>query len=214
MPRLVVGASCMFIAIRAFNYAERTEYSFYTHAWPSHLRMDSLFFGVGIAYAYHFHREGFYRMMRPLRYPLMALGAALLGYDSWGPWPMTAWYYHTIGFTQQYVGAGALITGLLTCRLPENAATRTLAALGAQSYSIYLWHMALMLWAVPHLQNGLSWGWRTALYMAGAFVIGIGMARILELPLLRLRDRWYPSRSSAEPPQAVVASPMHLRPAA
>lgn len=209
LPRLVAASSCLFLVVRIVNYAVRTEYSWYTHAWPSHLRMDSLFFGVGIAYWYHFHHESFQRVLRPWRYPLIALGVALFSSRLWAPSLMKPWYYHTLGFTQFYLAAAALLVGVLMCRIPENALTRRMAAVGAQSYSIYLWHMALMYWVIPHLHDTLSWGARQTLFLIGSLVIGLVMAKVLELPLLALRDRWYPSRTADQPAQVpTVAEPI------
>jgi peptidoglycan/LPS O-acetylase OafA/YrhL len=85
--------------------------------------------------------------------------------------------------------------GVLMCDVPRNRLTAGLAALGAYSYSIYLWHMACKEYVVPHLVGVLSWEARTALYFVAAFVIGVLMAKLVELPTLRLRDRWYPSRT-------------------
>jgi hypothetical protein len=50
---------------------------------------------------------------------------------------------------------------------------------------------------------------RTAIYMAGAFVIGIAMAKLLELPVLRFRDRMFPSRGG----NAISSAPQVAEPA-
>jgi peptidoglycan/LPS O-acetylase OafA/YrhL len=192
----IVGSSIVILAsVRAVNYLVRTEYSFHTHAWNTHLRIDALFFGVAIAYAYHFHRARFEARLRPLRYPMVVLGTALLTTPVWLRIDMGELYNHSLGYTQNFLGAGLVVAGLMLCNIPRNRLTLSLAALGAYSYSIYLWHMALMYWAVPHLQDHLSWSARTALYVVGAFVIGIAMAKVVETPLLKLRDRRYPSRT-------------------
>jgi peptidoglycan/LPS O-acetylase OafA/YrhL len=195
IPYLVAATSIVVLGVRIVNYLVRTDYSYYTHAFPSHLRIDALFFGVAIGYAYHFHGDRFVGTLRPWRYVLMILGVAILLIFVVTP-PASAFYYHTFGFTQQYLGAAALLVGTLLCRIPRNMLTSTLATLGAFSYSIYLWHMALMYWVMPQLRDaGLSWQLRTVIYLVGAFVIGISMAKLLELPVLRFRDRLFPSRS-------------------
>jgi peptidoglycan/LPS O-acetylase OafA/YrhL len=196
MPALVIGAVVLFAGIRTINYLVRAEYSYYTHSWNTHLRLDSLFFGLGIAYAYHFHREWFESRLRPLRHGLIFLGAALLTSPIWLPLDPGRFYELTLGYTQKFVGAGLVVAGLMLCDIPRNRLTLSLAALGAYSYSIYLWHMAIIYYAAPNLRDSWSWGARTMLYVVGAFVIGIAMAKIVELPLLKIRDRWYPSRSS------------------
>jgi peptidoglycan/LPS O-acetylase OafA/YrhL len=195
LPYIVGVVAVAVLATRIVNYAVRTDYSFHTHAWNTHLRIDALFFGALLGYAYHFHQEWFSSSLRRWRYGLLALGVALfivvLPLGEYGR-P----YDHTFGFTQIYLGAAAILVGTLLCQIPSNGATRLLATLGSYSYSIYLWHMALMYWVMPRLRDaGVSWSIRTALYLGGAFVIGIAMAKLLELPVLALRDRLYPSRS-------------------
>jgi hypothetical protein len=52
---------------------------------------------------------------------------------------------------------------------------------------------------------------RQTIFLVGAFVIGITMAKLIELPTLRLRDRWFPSRTAspilATPPTQESAEP-------
>ncbi len=185
VPYLVGATAVLLLAVRAVNFWLRSDYSYYTHVFPSHLRMDSLFFGVAIGYAHHFHGDWFVRTFRPWRHALALLGVGLLSAFVFTGTP-SSFYIHTFGFTQFYLGAAALLVGVLMCQIPNNLLTTALATLGAYSYSIYLWHMALMYWAIPHLRDlGVSWQLRTAIYMAGAFVIGITMAKLLELPVLR-----------------------------
>jgi hypothetical protein len=66
--------------------------------------------------------------------------------------------------------------------------------------------MALKYYAFPHLRAaGISWQIRSAIYLLGAFVVGIAMAKLIELPVLRIRDRWFPSRSAAATMTAPLA---------
>lgn len=194
----IVAATCVAIlAARIVNCQVRTEYSFLTHVFPTHLRMDALFFGVALGYLYHFHSDAFRRALRPWRYPLLVTGALLLMGSLIVGTPSN-FYIHTFGFTQHYLGAAAIVVGTLMCQIPRNLVTATLATLGSYSYSIYLWHMAIFYWATQQMKDaGLSWGMRQAIFLVGAFVIGIAMAKLIELPTLRLRDRWFPSRTAS-----------------
>jgi peptidoglycan/LPS O-acetylase OafA/YrhL len=197
LPYIVAGAAIAILGGRMLNYAVRSDYSFHTHAWPTHLRIDALFFGVVLGYAHHFRHEWFHNTFRPWRYALIGLGLALF----FVPLPLGEYghlYGHTFGFTQHYLGAAAILVGTLMCAIPNNRITLTLATVGGFSYSIYLWHMALMYYAIPPMREaGVPWSVRTLIFLAGAFVIGIVMAKLLELPVLNFRDRMFPSRSGS-----------------
>jgi peptidoglycan/LPS O-acetylase OafA/YrhL len=207
VPYLVLAVSIGCLAIRIMNYLLRSDYSFRTHVFPTHLRLDSLLFGVAISYAHHFHGPWLQRTFRPLRHVLIALGAAVLGSAALLP-SYRGFYVHTFGFTVHYLGTGALMVGVMLCEVPNNRLTVSLARLATFSYSIFLWHMALMYWAMPPLRAlSISWEPRTAIYMIGAMVIGTTMAYFLELPLLRYRDRKFPSRLRASRQQVALPAP-------
>ena len=67
--------------------------------------------------------------------------------------------------------------------------------------------MAIIYWVTPHLDA--TWGVKASLYLSGAFVIGIGMSWLWELPTLKLRDLLFPSMLSHVPHknQALVRCP-------
>jgi peptidoglycan/LPS O-acetylase OafA/YrhL len=202
IPRLAMWGVVLFAAIRLLNFAYRTEYSYQTHVFATHLRLDALLFGVGIAYFYHFQRPSFDRL-RALRYALMAGGVALLAMQRHMPLPgdLGVVYYHTLGLSVEFLAGAALMIGVLHCNIPKNAWTTTLARLGAYSYSIYLWHMATIYWVLPHVN--FDWHVKAMLYLVAAFLIGIPMAKLAEAPMLKLRDRLYPSFAT----QPAVVSP-------
>lgn len=202
---LVAATSLFCLAARIINFQLRSEVTYHTHAFPTHLRIDSLFFGVAIAYAYHFHQASFRELLLRWRYALIATGVALVALLIARNKPAD-FYSYTFGFTQLYLAAAAVLVGVLMCQVPANRVTIFLAAIGSYSYSIYLWHMALKYYAFPHLRAaGISWQIRSAIYLLGAFVVGIAMAKLIELPVLRIRDRWFPSRSAAATMTAPLA---------
>lgn len=207
VPYLVLAVSISCLAIRIANYLLRSDYSFRTHVFPTHLRIDSLLFGVAISYAHHFHGPWLQRTFRPLRHVLIALGVAVLASAALLP-SYRGFYVHTFGFTVHYLATGALMVGVMHSEVPSNRLTISIAKVATFSYSIFLWHMALMYWAMPHLRAlSLSWELRTAIYMLGAMAIGTTMAHLLELPLLRYRDRKFPSRLRASRQTAALPSP-------
>jgi len=177
-------------------------FSFRTHLFPTHLRIDSLFFGVFLAWLWHFRREALEPFLERWRWPLgvaaVALAAPAFLLDLGG-----SAYLHTWGFTGLYVSAGIVL--LLALRRP--LVWRPLAFIGAYSYSIYLWHMPIRLYLA-------SWGPRdwpplaqAGLFFALSVVIGIVAAWIVERPFLALRDRLLPTRSRPLAAAAPIATP-------
>src|SRR6185503_12438978 len=55
------------LVLRLLTWQYRPTYDHITHLFPSHLRFDSLFFGVAISYAYHFHKSRFIESLSPWR---------------------------------------------------------------------------------------------------------------------------------------------------
>jgi len=59
------------------------------------------------------------------------------------------------------------------------------------SYSIYLWHIFYLWRIVPHLHLtshvSLYWG-----FLVGSILFGIAAAKVIEIPVLRFRDRVFP----------------------
>ena len=180
--------------------------------FPTHLRLDAIAWGVLLAYYYHFRRAQLLSFLQGRRV-LIAVASVVLNAPPFiwtlGQSPFLA----TLGLTfLDWAFAGILILSLtLPWRLPPSpsgqlAASlgRGLAALGFYSYSIYLWHMPVMSWLMPHLrrhgtldlpQATLAWTLDLAVYVIASIGIGYVMARAVEGPSLALRDRLFPSRS-------------------
>lgn len=184
----------------------------WSHQMPTHLRIDSLFTGVALAYWYHFRPEVMERAAR-LRGLLLGFGLLLIA-------PMCVWpmeekrFVWTFGFTFLSVGYACLLTACVTSPVGEGAlgklfasrAARGLAAIGAFSYSIYVWHLdvvmhPMLLWvrhgALADLPATVRWPLLMSLYMAIAIGVGIFLAKLVETPTLRMRDRRMPARSDA-----------------
>lgn len=102
------------------------------------------------------------------------------------------------------IPAAVLATFLVTCHvaaLPRSAMSRflgnrALVWLGLVSYSLYLWHLPLLVLAQT------VWGW-SRLESAGfavplALILAEGTRRLVELPMAKIKERW------------VRAQPAHL----
>jgi peptidoglycan/LPS O-acetylase OafA/YrhL len=200
-PVLLVGAIVTVggLLLRLKNAAAIPAFEPYTHMFATQLRLDSLFFGVMLAYPYHFHREHFVRVLRPWRVLLLLGGLLLLTPVFVLPVERNPLLY-TLGFTVIYVGSGMLVIGALLCDVRRSRVLRGVAVVGTFSYSIYLWHMPVLAFAIPWLEriNGgpLPFVLGSAVYLGLSVVVGIGMAKLIEVPALRVRDRRFPSRAT------------------
>lgn len=171
------------------------------HFFPTHLRLDSLFFGVLISYFYHYHSQeflGLVRRKRPLllAVALIALTPAFLLDTAQSP------FMFTYGYSLVYLGCGLLLASFLTIKIPDLRIFRALACVGFYSYSIYLWHVPVIrvvtwsqtFWPAT-LPTPVNWLWYVVACFTGAIGFGWAMARLVEVPMLRVRDKWFPSRS-------------------
>lgn len=201
---------------------------YYKFMFPTHMRIDALFCGVTIGYLFHFRPQ---ILARTANWKLLTAGAMLLTpiYFIEVPYP---WMY-TWGLTCTYLGFACVLTWAVHQRPPQGRLTtlpiNLLAKIGFYSYSIYLWHWLIIEdfgtylrhecistghpfpWS-PTLQ---TWEWPVLAVLS--IVIGIAMAKIVEVPVLRLRDKWFPSRtrlsdltsplkSDVQPPRAMAAA--------
>ncbi len=186
------------VALRVQNARCFPVFDVQRHIVPSHLRFDGLFFGVFLSFLHHF-RPHLLRilMTRPYRFPITALGLALL--IPLLLLPAEHVFTYTLGFVCAYLAFGTL---LLVALYPERptviepgGATRFLGWLGAYSYTIYLWHipvLSALRYGGPKLGLALT----LLAYYAGSIAVGVGASKLVEMPVLRLRDRLFPSRAN------------------
>jgi peptidoglycan/LPS O-acetylase OafA/YrhL len=166
------------------------------HFQQSHLRLDSLLFGVLVAYFYSFHPDELEKLVRrwhPLIFfsSLAALAPNLL-LDNTNP------FVYTIGFTLVYLGFGGLMLIAIYSkkRGVPGLFQRMIASIGVFSYSIYLWHVPLaMVFAWIYDQTHIHPQALFAIYVLTSIAVGTLLSKLIEIPILRLRDRLLPRRA-------------------
>jgi peptidoglycan/LPS O-acetylase OafA/YrhL len=169
---------------------------------PTHLNLDGLLFGVLLSYLYHFRREVFDRVASLPRWVVLGCSLALIAPCFVLPLEHSS-FLQTVGHPMLYFGYGGLLISslgksLVVLRpLPLRALCDSLAYLGRHSYSVYLWHAAVSLWGLEVLRRAdllpISNFAQFLIYITCSFGIGIGMARLVEIPALKVRDRLFPS---------------------
>lgn len=191
---LAVAVVCL---VARCYVALRVPYSLLTHHFPTHLRADSLMFGVFLSYLNATHGEALGAFVRANRLRLLTAAAVLLA-------PVAALspqhpLMHSLGFTAVYAGCGAVVLVAVHGAAPDRGPVRRfLAFVGFHSYSIYLWHLVAKR-EVEHLlgeaETAPAFVAFLIAYTIAAVTMGVVVAWIVEIPTLRLRDRLIPSRA-------------------
>lgn len=209
----------VFVVVALFCFSVRwyngTHYAFDMdrHLMPTHARIDSLFFGVLISWALHNRLWTGVGWGAARRWLLVLAGCAL--YVPAFVFPFAdVWWVLVFGVVAFYVGGGLLVMAGHGITTPWPAPFRLAALIGEHSYSIYLWHIPFKMWINPRITRLLHiqdvWWLSTACYLIGSIIVGCLMAKIIERPILLLRDKWFPARSKvpAEGSTATAAVPV------
>jgi peptidoglycan/LPS O-acetylase OafA/YrhL len=194
---LVVASCCL--ALRIWNGFAYRPYDHHLHYEPSHLRFDSLLFGVLLSYLHNFHSHLLSKLMSPpWRLPVSFLGilalAPMLILDSARP------FVYTFGFTLLYIGFGILLLLAIYKEKPgakPGMVVRAIGAMGMYSYTVYLWHvpLAMVFTALAVRFNMVNQYALHAVYLAASIATGITASKLVEIPVLKMRERFFPSDS-------------------
>lgn len=198
---LAVAVICLFSRAVVWYtvYPTATNSFLFTHA--DFAVIDSLFLGMLVSFYWHavWDEEARNIIIRWAA-PFAILGLVLL-------LPM----WETMGAEWIYIGrfimlnAGAcllLLSSLALDRCRWRRLIQPIARLGQYSYSVYLWHLFVGYVFFPHLATkltgGAGWLLNVIIYFAAAWIVGIALALVIEVPVIRCRDRWFPSKRVAE----------------
>ncbi len=205
LEKLSVPITILIIAVccngwRLFNASQRS--FLITDYTATHLRMDSLFCGVLLSYAYQNKQDLIDKIGRN-KVILLIVGGALVSFRFFQE--RDAWFAFTLGYTCLYLGYACILLAFLKIehntwlmRVVQSPPAKALAFMGLYSYSIYLWHFEfagpfVMEKVIPHLPDHLKWTIGMATYIILAVVSGAIAARLIELPVLAIREKFFPS---------------------
>jgi peptidoglycan/LPS O-acetylase OafA/YrhL len=182
----------------------------------SHLRLDALMFGVAVRGIAAYYPDLFARA-RPWRIQLLAAWLIL-----WLPIvllnPANFWI-RTFGLTGTFLGSAACLLATYQTHAADfgrfapviTRVASVVAWIGVYSYGIYLWHVTVIgilervaaqrIFAMVGSAYGVAWLIAAVIVSTGAILVGVVLSKLIEWPVLRFRDRFFPSRSSSVPEQ-------------
>jgi peptidoglycan/LPS O-acetylase OafA/YrhL len=189
---------CIFACLLARLNLSSTTYAHETHLFPTHLRIDALAFGVLLQLMLRYS-PGTAIKSSLLRIALVVLALALSLWAFFYPLGSAPWI-SSVGLSMLSLSAFMLIYALESWPAFERLSmVRALAAIGVYSYSIYLWHIPLnhlMHGVIKRLVPNLTLEFYYCIYFLIAVTGGVVLGKLIELPFLRQRDKWFPSKSS------------------
>ena len=188
----LTAASCL--SLRMLNFVLNPVYTHSAYMFGTHIRIDSLMFGVLLSYCWNFCNLE-QRIARVPSWLLVSIAVTLLAPAFMFPLEKNRWV-PVFGVILFYLGSGLMLLAAIRWKTTDAFAIRFAAGLGAASYSIYLWHMPVSTFGYAMLSKAIGTD-NYYLYLFHAFVgsclVGWILNRLLENPMLMLRDRWFPS---------------------
>ncbi|MEM8531620.1 MAG: acyltransferase [Chloroflexota bacterium] len=195
MVWVCVALSCFFLRLATMWIIEDFSHKWY--ALGTHIRIDSLMFGVLIAYLWHYHNLEI-RIEKIASIWFILLGIIFLLPAFIFPIELFK-LVSVIGVISFYIGSGFLLLAALRLKTSKNRFLQFIGTLGAASYSVYLWHMMINAWGATLFirLTGLESFWiYLCVYISGSFAVGYMMNKLIEWPTLKLRDRLFPTSLS------------------
>jgi peptidoglycan/LPS O-acetylase OafA/YrhL len=202
------------IGVLIFIFALRCHHAIYgelrdgDHMF-SHYRIDTLILGVLCQYAWRFHRE---TLQRFFKHRLLTWAIAILLIAPSSFLSRTDPFMFTIGFSMLAYGYAMILLDVQIHGFgitKDTKLIRATAAIGRYSYNIYLWHYfvpimfsfalfplstAIGKLPLPNMLNALL---QLSILMAISIFSGWLGTKIIETPFLNIRDKLFPSRTTA-----------------
>jgi peptidoglycan/LPS O-acetylase OafA/YrhL len=193
---------CLILRILSnFIWPNETERNF----TMTHLRMDSLLFGVLIAYLFNF-RKSFLETLNKgiIKVALLFIFAFSVSWTAFIE-PEYSFFVKTFGFSLLYFGFGSLLLVFLIEKnilqylnnIFSKIIVKSIATIGYSSYSIYVIH-TLVNKNSNYFFECTGIGYNHYLDFIIAFIVsiflGIFMTEYIETYFLRIRNRYFPTK--------------------
>lgn len=199
-----IALSCLFL--RFINYQTKP-FTTYTHVFATHLRIDSLMYGVFLSYLYHYHSAKFTLFFFKNKIILLIISSVMLTTPF--IFNIETFFMNTIGLTFLYLGFGIILSIMVVSPDSINLLNKfigkktvdIISRIGFYSYSIYLWHIIILFYINVIAKNLLSVDppiyVMFLIYFFSSIFIAMGTSKLIEQKFLKYRDKKYPSRSKS-----------------
>jgi peptidoglycan/LPS O-acetylase OafA/YrhL len=194
LPGIIIGVLMTVFLLRLLTLEFISSFHAHNQRLRSHLNLDVLAAGVLLRYIYTYHFEYL---------TIFSRGKAL-----WGMLGLLVIFISSI-FSESippfqvalapslfYLGAGLILIQVANASFPQTGIFHWLFMpfdfLGKHSYSIYLWHLPFRMWIVDSLSKKPGFGY-LFIYFVGSLALGSLLSNLLEMPVLHLRNRLFPS---------------------
>jgi len=204
LPLLFILVAIACLAMRIYTNHIHPTFEHITHVSPTHLRIDSLFFGTLLSYFYNFHFEALKAFITNNQ-KLILIGSALCLLPALILWDKNL-FMLTGGFTLVYLAfGGILLVGIFSAyEVPAFLVPiyQFSAHIGLYSYATYILHWPLYCWFIyPNIAYyDTHYSVRLVafiIYFITCFGMGWLFSKTIEIPFLALRDKLFPSTSKA-----------------
>ena len=191
---LIIAVLCL--TQRCYN-AFYAEPELYKNIFNTHIRIDSLFAGVFLAYHFRYN----YTLLKEIvnKYHLLFLLVFLIVIPLPYFFDVTSKLIISIGFTLLYVAFGMLLLLTLFAKdifkkdvFTNSLILKPIALVGVYSYTIYLWHIPAE-GVINRFNIYYKWNIIPAftLYVVISILAGVITSKIIELPALKIRDKYF-----------------------
>lgn len=162
----------------------------------THIRLDSLMFGVLLGYLWHF--QGLKIRISRVPFSVLVLVGAVLFAPAFMYQVDEYRFARAVGYSLFYIAAGFWVLAAVKLEYVRGKLLSFLATLGGASYSIYLWHMPMNRYVWPwiselsHLELTHNYPIYLVVYFLGSIALGYALNRLIEKPSLQMREMLFP----------------------
>jgi len=201
LPVVAIG---LLVFCNVFKVVGCVTGAFPVNGFNTHVRMDALFIGVLLNYL-HTYCKPFMGPVKNQSQLVFASGILLVVLRYCLPATpllrVMSWTLLYLGYGLCLLAVMNLTEGSLIDRVMKSHLSKFVAWIGLYSYSIYLWHFAfagpfVISKVIPFLPNAFKCPLGMSIYLVLAILNGVIFARLIDLPVLAFRNKFFPSRTA------------------